>query len=122
VAVVSVPVTPEPVAPGAAAGAVPPPRLRPATAGWLTFKIFGAADRQDDVLLDAVAPAVRAGMAEEEIDRWFFIRYVDGPGRRPHLRVRVHEARPGRLAAWAARLGTALAGARAAGALATVET
>ncbi len=27
-----------------------------------------------------------------EIDGWFFLRYLDGPGERPHLRLRVHAA------------------------------
>jgi len=33
---------------------------------------------------------VRAGQHADEIDRWFFQRYIDGPGRRHHLRLRVH--------------------------------
>ena len=28
--------------------------------------------------------------AAAEIDAWFFLRYLDGPGARPHLRLRAH--------------------------------
>ncbi len=38
------------------AGAVPPPRVAPAAPGWRTFALYGAEERQDDVLLDAVGP------------------------------------------------------------------
>ena len=37
---------------------VPPPRLAPAAPGWRTFALYGAEERQDDVLLDAV-PSLR---------------------------------------------------------------
>ena len=51
-----------------------------------------------------------------EIDGWFFVRYVDDHGLRPHLRLRVHSAADDRapLDAFAARLDDAL-GARARG-------
>jgi thiopeptide-type bacteriocin biosynthesis protein len=72
-----------------AMGEVPPPRLRPAASHWTTFKLFGADDHQDRVLA-AVAPAVQAALSTGEIDAWFFLRYVERPGPRPHLRLRVH--------------------------------
>jgi thiopeptide-type bacteriocin biosynthesis protein len=109
-----------------AAGRVPPPRAQPAADGWRTFKLFGAPDDdwQDDLLLDGAWPAIEGALAERErqIDAWFFQRYVDGPGRRPHLRLRVHAATDGGLDAFAARLERGLAAARASGALAAVET
>ncbi|MEO8213660.1 MAG: thiopeptide-type bacteriocin biosynthesis protein, partial [Myxococcales bacterium] len=59
---------------------------------WQTFKLFGAADRQDALVVGLVAPLVAEARAAGELEGWFFLRYLDGPGRRPHLRLRV---RPG---------------------------
>ena len=42
----------------AAPGRVPPPRQAPPLAGWRTFKLFGAAARQDALLIGTVLPAV----------------------------------------------------------------
>lgn len=129
-AVVAVVVEPEPdqraaitaaIAATAAAGAVPAPRADPAP-GWRTFKLYGAADRQDAVLAAAVAPSIAAARAGGEADRWFFQRFEDGPGRRPHLRVRVRAPAPGGLDRFAARLGQAIAPSRAVGDIVTIET
>lgn len=97
---------------------VPPPAAREPARDWHTWKLFGAADRADRLLHGAVAPAVADALAAAEIDGWFFLRYVDGPGRRDHLRLRVRAASD---AAFAARLAEALGPARAAGDLVTVE-
>jgi len=91
------------------------------THGWHTWKLFGAADRADRVLHGAIAPAIEAALAAEEIDRWFFLRYVDGPGRREHLRLRVRVPAMTSPARFDARLADALAPARAAGDVVTVE-
>lgn len=98
---------------------VPPPSEAPPAAGWRTYKLFGAADRQDRVLSTVVAPVVRAASERGEIDRWFFLRYVDGPGRRDHLRLRVHA--DGSFSPFEARLEAALAPARAACDVVAVE-
>jgi thiopeptide-type bacteriocin biosynthesis protein len=105
---------------------VPPPRLAPPLPGWRTIKLFGAPEHQDVLLLQAVLPAMKAALRAHEITRWFFLRYVDaavdgGPGRRPHLRVRTHTPSPRARTAFEARLAAALAPARQAGAIATVE-
>ncbi len=63
----------------------------------------------------------RDARAAREIDAWFFLRYVDGPGARPHLRLRAR-AVDGDPAAFEQRLRRALAPARAAGALTSLET
>jgi thiopeptide-type bacteriocin biosynthesis protein len=105
-----------------AAGAVPPARLDPPAAGWRTFKVFGSVDRQDAVLVDAVAPAVREGLDSGEIDRWFFLRYVEGPGRRCHLRLRVQASSLSGLGAFAGRLGLWLEDGRRQGAVVALET
>jgi thiopeptide-type bacteriocin biosynthesis protein len=105
-----------------AAGRVPPPRRAPPLLDWTTHKIFGAAEHADALLLDALRPALAAARRAREIKAWFFLRYVDGPGRRHHLRVRARVAGPRGAAAWDARLARALAPARAAGAVVTVET
>ena len=70
------------------AGRVPPPAEAGPAPGWVTFKLFGPPERQDLVLVEAVAPAVQAARAADEIDGWFFLPYLEG--RRHHLRVRVH--------------------------------
>ena len=97
-----------------AADAVPPPHRAPASADWTTYKLFGPAARQDD-LLTLLVPIVRAGQHAGEIDRWFFQRYVDGPGRRHHLRLRVRALADA--AAFARRLRGRLQDARAAAVL-----
>lgn len=109
----------------AAAAAVPPPRqahgdddVSPPAHRWRTFKVFGAADRQDRVLFEVIAPAVAAAQKARLIEGWFFQRYIDGPGRRPHLRVRV----AGNAEAFARRLETASREARAAGDVVAIET
>jgi thiopeptide-type bacteriocin biosynthesis protein len=106
-----------------ALGPIPPPARAPAAAptvdGWRTFKLFGTSARHSELLQTAVLPAVRAARAAGEIDGWFFLPYVDGPGRRPHLRLRVHAPRGA--TGFEARLATAVAPAEARGALAAVE-
>ncbi len=106
----------------AGAGAVPPPRLGTAASGWRTFALHGIEQHQDDVLLDAVAPAVREAIDAGEIDHWFFLRYADDHGRRPHLRLRVHAANRAHGDAFAARLDLWLQGARTSGAVVLVES
>lgn len=102
------------------ADATPPPApsarvpLPSPARDWHTWKLFGAADRAERVLARVVAPAVAAGGH----DGWFFLRYVDGPGRRDHLRLRLRAADP---APFAAALEAALVAARAAGDVVTVE-
>jgi thiopeptide-type bacteriocin biosynthesis protein len=110
-----------PAPPAPRLGRVPPPRQEPPFAGWRTFKLFGASARQDTLLTEAVLPAVNAARAAAEIDAWFFLRYLDGPGARPHLRLRAH-ASDGDLTAFERRLRRALGPARAAGTLASLET
>ena len=103
-----------------AAGAVPPPcRAPPAAdvASWRSFKLFGATDRQDAVLADAVQPLIADARAAGAITGWFFQRYVEGPGRRPHLRLRV----AGDAALFARALEARLAEARAAGDVVAIE-
>jgi thiopeptide-type bacteriocin biosynthesis protein len=88
--------------------------------GFTTYKLFGAEEHQDLVLVETIGPVVAEALGAGEIDRWWFLRYVDGPGRRDHLRLRVHS--PGDPGLFAARLRAALAPARAAGDVVAVET
>jgi thiopeptide-type bacteriocin biosynthesis protein len=106
----------------AAAGRVPPPRRAAAPTDVRTYKLFGSPEHADAVLLDAVHPAVRAALRAREISRWLFLRYVDGPGRRHHLRLRVRSPSPRARAAFEARLARALEPARQAGTVVTVES
>ena len=107
-------------------GLVPPPHAAPAAPGWRSYKLFGVEEYQDPVLVELVAPAMHAAREAGEIDGWFFLRYADDHGRRPHLRLRVHAAAEAdaraQLDAFAARLDDALAPARATGALTLVES
>ncbi|HSY38681.1 MAG TPA: thiopeptide-type bacteriocin biosynthesis protein, partial [Polyangia bacterium] len=119
VAVVDEEVPPAPPTPRP--GRVPPPRQEPPLAGWRTFKLFGAAARQDVLLTGTILPAVTEARAAGEIDAWFFLRYLDGPGARPHLRLRAH-AVDGEPEAFERRLRRALAPARTAGTLVSLET
>ncbi len=105
----------------ARAGRVPPPRQEPPLAGWRTFKLFGSSARQDRLLTRTVLPAVTEARAAAEVDAWFFLRYLDGPGARPHLRLRAH-APDGDPVAFERRLRRALESARADGTLASLET
>ena len=119
VAVVEEEVPPAPTTPRP--GRVPPPRQEPPLPGWRTFKLFGAAARQDVLLTGTILPAVTEARAAGELDAWFFLRYLDGPGARPHLRLRAH-AVDGEPEAFERRLRRALAPARAAGTLVSLET
>ena len=94
---------------------VPPPRLEPPLAGWRTFKLFGASAGQDALLTGTVVPTVAEARAKGEIDAWFSLRYLDGPGERPHLRLRVRGQDGDEPAAFEQRLRAALRPARAAG-------
>jgi thiopeptide-type bacteriocin biosynthesis protein len=110
-----------------ATGSVLPPRRRSGLddgAGWTTFKLFGVTEAQDGLLLDVVGRAVQSARETREIDGWFFQRYVDPPGRRAHLRLRVHVAKAMVASAFVARLEAHLAetGARARGAVVSLET
>jgi thiopeptide-type bacteriocin biosynthesis protein len=125
------PSTPAEVARAAAVAAlapVPPPCVRETGRGaradrrWVTAKIFGAADRAARVLVEAVAPAITAARAAGEIDRWFVLPYVEGPGRREHLRLRLRSGGDDDASRRAlARLDEALAPARALGDVVAVE-
>jgi thiopeptide-type bacteriocin biosynthesis protein len=106
----------------AAAGRVPPPRAAPPAADWLTYKLYGPEPLQDDLIAGVLEPVARAARRTREIRRWFFLRYADGPGPRPHLRLRVEAPGAPARAAFAARLEAALAPARARGDVVTVET
>ncbi|HEV3032833.1 MAG TPA: thiopeptide-type bacteriocin biosynthesis protein, partial [Polyangia bacterium] len=105
-----------------AAGRVAPPRLAPPPPDWRTFKIFGAPEHQDALLLGAILPTIAAARGAREIASWFFQRYVESPGRRHHLRLRVRAAAPRARIAFEERLRAALEPARAVGAVVTFET
>ncbi len=102
------------------AGVVAPPFQEGPADAWLTFRIFGAVDRQDKILVEAIAPVVQAARTAGDCDAWFFLRYADVRGR-DHLRVRLHVARADRTSALTARVLRALAPSRACGDVVAVE-
>jgi thiopeptide-type bacteriocin biosynthesis protein len=100
------------------AGAEPTPRRRPRIDAapdprWRSFVLYGPRDRQDRLLVEAIAPAIAAARDRGEIDGWFFLRYKEGA--RHQLRVRVR----GDGVRFARRLDRALAPALTAGDLVT---
>jgi thiopeptide-type bacteriocin biosynthesis protein len=105
----------------AAAISVPPPRLEPPPRDWRTFKIFGAPAHQDALLVDVVRPFIEAERRARRITGWFFQRYVEGAGRRHHLRLRVRARSARALGAFGDGLAAALEAARAAGAVVALE-
>ncbi|HEX7599820.1 MAG TPA: thiopeptide-type bacteriocin biosynthesis protein, partial [Polyangia bacterium] len=98
----------EAIAASRRAGRVDPPAQTPAPEDWLTFRLYGAVERQASVLFEAVGPTVKAALAAGEIDTWFFLPYLDQPGQRHHLRLRAHALAPGKADAFARRLRRAL--------------
>lgn len=89
----------------AAARVAPPAEVGPAS-GWQTFKLFGPSERQAVVLIEAIAPVVRAAKDAGEIDGWFFLPYLEG--RRHHLRLRAHSRTLRNEQSFTRRLRTAL--------------
>ena len=57
---------------------------------WRTFQAVRPPGRQRDLLAAVAAEWSAPARHAARLDAWFFLPYVDGPGRRPHLRVRVH--------------------------------
>ena len=108
--------------PAPSPGRVPPPREAPPLPGWRTFKLFGASAGQDALLTGIVVPTVAGARVAGEIDGWFFLRYLDGPGERPHLRLRVRGPAGDEPTAFEQRLRVALSSARAAGLFTLLET
>jgi thiopeptide-type bacteriocin biosynthesis protein len=104
-----------------AAGRVPPPAQAPPAENWVSFRLYGAVERQDAVLFEAVGPAVKAALDAGEIDAWFFLPYVDQPGRRHHLRVRGHAGSERKAEAFSRRVRRALASLCARGDVVSVE-
>jgi thiopeptide-type bacteriocin biosynthesis protein len=91
-----------------AAGRVPSPAEMPPAENWVSLRLYGAVERQNAVLVEAVGPAVSAALAAGEIDAWFFLPYVDQPGQRYHLRVRGHAGSARKAEAFARRVQRAL--------------
>src|SRR5205814_27111 len=77
----------------------PPPREARPRPLWRSFRLHGPVDRQAELLVGVVAPALRAARRAGRLERWFFLRYAEAGGRRPHLRVRVQAPTPRALAA-----------------------
>ena len=52
---------------------------------WIYFKIYAGVKTSDIILLEVIKPLVEQLQNENEIKKWFFIRYNDP---KPHLRIR----------------------------------
>ena len=54
---------------------------------WLYIKLYGPADRQDELIGQSLLPFARNALTAGLIDSWFFIRYADPE---EHVRLRFH--------------------------------
>lgn len=54
---------------------------------WLYIKLYTGIKAADDILTQAIKPLMAQFLADELIDKWFFIRYED-PDK--HIRLRLH--------------------------------
>ncbi len=88
----------------------------------MSFRLYGAIERQSSVLFEAVGPAVKDALHAGEIDAWFFLPYLDQPGQRHHLRVRAHARSERKAEAFARRLRRALVPLCARGDVVRVES
>jgi thiopeptide-type bacteriocin biosynthesis protein len=104
------------------AGPVLPPAQAPADANWLSFRCYGAPDRQATLLFEAVGPTVKAALEAGEIDAWFFLPYLDQPGSRHHLRIRAHATSTKKAESFSRRLRAALAPALERGHIVDIAT
>ena len=105
-----------------AAGRVPTPAQSPPAADWVSFRLYGAVERQDTVLFEVVGPAVKSALHAGEIDAWFFLPYVDEPGRCHHLRLRAHARSARQAEAFSRRVCRTLAPLCVRGEVVRVET
>ena len=104
------------------AGRVPSPARAPPAENWVSLRLYGAVERQDTVLVEAVGPAVRAALAAGEIDTWFFLPYLDPPGQRHHLRVRGHAGSERKAETFVRRVRRALEPLRERGDVVSIES
>jgi thiopeptide-type bacteriocin biosynthesis protein len=104
------------------AGRVPPPAQAQPAENWLGFRLYGAVERQSAVLFEAVGSTVKAALGAGEIDAWFFLPYLDEPGRRHHLRVRAHARSERKAEAFTRRVRRALVPVHARGDVVNLET
>ncbi|MEU8762747.1 lantibiotic dehydratase C-terminal domain-containing protein [Streptomyces sp. NPDC048659] len=99
------PTTPKPRASSATAGITGADR---AGSRWQSLHVFAHGDRTTaDHLYLAAASEGRRAVAEDRAAGWFALRYWEGG---PHVRLRLHDARPGAAEAVADRLAAAVPG------------
>lgn len=65
--------------------ALAPPPGEVLAPGWRTIKLYAPRDRHARLLTDEIA----AFVAKPGVRAWFFLPYVDPPGAREHLRLRI---------------------------------
>ncbi len=95
-----------------------PPSEGAAAAGWRTVRIYAARERHAELLALTLAPFLDE---QRGLDAWFFLPYVEPPGARPHLRVRLHARQEAVVTRLATQLVRVFDGAITRGAVATVE-
>jgi len=62
---------------------------------WFDYKIYAGPKTSDMGLANIIKPVSEALLANNSIDKWFFIRYSDP---KPHIRVRFHYTDPTQVA------------------------
>ena len=56
---------------------------------WLYVKIYCGSNSAERLLKEIIKPLTQGLLADDKIDKWFFIRYADPE---PHIRIRFHHA------------------------------
>lgn len=56
---------------------------------WLYVKIYSGTNSSEKILKEVIKPLTETLVAENKIDKWFFIRYADPDS---HIRIRFHHA------------------------------
>ncbi len=68
-------------------------RVFPLGSEWLYVKFYLRANNSDRFLTEIIHPLMEYLIRGDEVDKYFFVRYVDKGGF--HIRLRIHFSRPG---------------------------
>jgi len=85
---ITVPATPQQM-PGARESGVQTPRYFPVGSEWLFAKIYCGTKTAEKILSEVLKPLTEELLAENRIDKYFFIRYHDESN---HVRIRFHNS------------------------------
>jgi len=86
---------------------------------WVYLRVYTGTGYEDRILREMIGPVMTRACREQNIDRWFFIRYKD---QFEHLRIRFHSSQRNELAATLVKLNERLNLARQEGLLWRLQT